>query len=550
MKMLAAHRLGARSWVSVAMGGAIAVLAAASVNSAPARTRITPYLEIQQVLSADFNGGDVLTYTGVGGGVDAQVTTRRVSATIAYNYQRRIAWEGGISDDDSHNGLAAIHVDAVPGVLGFDAGAMATQTHADPRIPVSGVRTVDDPNTAEVYSAYAGPTLNTHVGPLKVGAAYRIGYVHVDDHSLAGGNLPAGAPRVDRYSSSTVHNLTASVGQGPGEGLPIGWTVGGGYVREDMNRFDSQFEAAYIRGDVVYPVSPNIALTAGVGYEKGKGSQQDVVRGPGGVPVVGPGGIVVADPNAPRLLTYDTDGVIWDAGVIWKPSPRTELQARVGRRYGGTTFTGSLEHRINQSYAFSASVYDNVSSFGRLLVADLQGVPQGFDLRRSGLGSGIQSGGGCIYGSDPTTGVCFDDALQSINNFNFRNRGISARLSGGRGPWGFGIGGGYNNRRYFAPPGNDFVLRGVTDQSFNLSASASRKLSRDSGFDLSTYASWFDSGLAGSDAAFSTGVTGAYYQSLFTDRLQATASAGIYSTQSGPYDSTVGSVLFGLRYSF
>ena len=123
-------------------------------------------------------------------------------------------------------------------------------------------------------------------------------------------------------------------------------------------------------------------------------------------------------------------------------------------------------------------------------------------------------------------------------------------LSGGRGPWNYGVGAGYNNRRYFAPPGGDFVLAGVTDHAFNLSAHGSRKLSRTAGFDVATYASWFDSGIAGSDAAFSTGVTGTYYQSIFRDRLQAHASAGVYTTQSGPYDSTVGSILFGLRYSF
>lgn len=549
MKPFISKALSGRSLLSVAMAGAVALAAAASVNGAPVRTRVTPYLEIQQVLTADFNGGDVLTYTGVGGGVNAEVATRRVTATVAYNYQRRIAWNDDIRDDDSHNGLAAVHVDVVPNMLGFDAGAMATQTHADPRVPVPGLRTLDDPNSAEVYSAYAGPTLNTRVGSLQVGAAYRLGYVHVDDHSLAGANLPAGSPRVDKYRSSTVHNLTASVGMGPGE-APVGWTVGGGYVREDMNRFDSEFEAAYIRGDVVYPVSPNLALTAGVGYEAAQASQQDIARDAGGVPVIGPDGTVIPDPSKPRLLTYDQDGLIWDAGVIYRPSPRTELQARVGRRYGGTTFTGSLEHRINQSYALSASVYDSVSSFGRLLVADLAGVPQAFDIRRSGFGGGSQGAPGCVFGNDPSTGVCFDDALQSINNFNFRNRGASVQFSGGRGPWGFGVGAGYNNRRYFAPPGDDFVLRGVTDQSFSLSAHASRKLTRSSGVDVATYANWFDSGIAGSDSAFSTGVTGAYYQNIFQDRLQANASAGIYSTQSGPFDSTVGSVLFGLRYSF
>jgi hypothetical protein len=548
MKPFISKALSGRNLVSVAMAGAVALAAAASVNGAPTRTRITPYLEIQQVLSADFNGGDVLTYTGVGGGVNAEVATRRVTATIAYNYQRRIAWDGDIRDDDSHNALAAVHIDVVPNLLGFDAGAMATRTHSDPRVPVPGLRTLDDPNSAEVYSAYAGPTLNTRVGPLQVGAAYRLGYVHVDDHSLAGGSLPSGTPRVEKYSSSTVHNLTASVGMGPGE-APVGWTVGGGYVREDMNSFDGKFEAAYVRGDVVYPVSPNLAVTAGVGYETARASQQDIVRDAGGVPVIGPGGLT-PDPSKPRLLTYDQDGLIWDAGVIYRPSPRTELQARVGRRYGGTTFTGSLEHRINRSYALSASVYDNVSSFGRLLVADLAGVPRAFDIRRSGLGGGSQGAPGCVYGNDPSTGACFDDALQSINNFNFRNRGASLQFSGGRGLWSYGVGAGYNNRRYFAPPSDDFVLHGVTDHAFSLSANAGRKLSRSSGVDVATYANWFDSGIAGADGAFSTGVTGSYYQSIFHDRLQANASAGIYSTQSGPFDSTVGSVLFGLRYSF
>ena len=545
MKTAIPQRLKGRSWISVALAGAVAVAGAASVNGAP-RTRIQPYLEIQQVLSADFNDGEVLTYTGVGGGVNAEIATRRVTATIAYNYQHRISWDDPIQDDGVHNGIAAVHVEAIPGVLGFDAGAMAARSHSDPRIPVAGLRTVDDPNVAEIYSAYAGPTLNTRVGPLNVGAAYRLGYVHVDDNSLS---LPAGSPRVERYTSSTVHNATASVGMGPGE-LPFGWTVGGGYVREDMNRFDSTFEAVYARGDVVVPVSPTLAVTGGVGWEDSRGSQQDVKRTPGGVPVVGPGGVLTPDPSKPRLLTYDESGLIWDAGVLWRPSPRTELQARVGRRYGGTTFIGSLQHQINRDWGLSASVYDNVSSFGRLLVSDLAGVPRSFDIRKSGLDRGVLGAGGCVFGNDPKTGSCFDDALHSINNFNFRNRGASVGISGGRGPWGFGVGAGYNNRRYYAPPGPDFVLRGVTDQSFSLSANASRQLSRSSGFDLSAYGSWYDSGIAGADGSFGTGVDASYYRSVFHDRLQAHVAAGIYSSHAGEFDSTIGSLLFGLRYHF
>ena len=532
--------------------GLTAIAASATLLAADGdgqtRSSVHPYLEIQQVLTADFNGGDVLTYTGVGGGIEATVENRRVTATIAYDYQRRISWDGDIADDDVHTGLAAVHIDAVPELLAIDAAAIATRTHADIRRPVPGVRTTDDRNTAEVYSAYVGPTLNTHAGPLTIGAAYRLGYVYVDDHSLANAPAVPGAGRIDRYKSSTVHNATASVGMAPGE-LPFGWTVGAGYAREDMDRFDSNFETKYVRGDVVLPIGSTLALTAGAGYEKGKSSQDDILRDAAGLPVVGPNGRVSADPSRPRLLTYDESGLIWDAGVIWRPSPRTELQARVGHQYGGTTFTGSLEHRINESYALSAFVYDNVSSFGRLMIADLTGVPKSFQVPRGGIG-GIGGVDGCVFGNKPGTGACFDDALQSIDNFNFRNRGAGVRLSGGRGAWAYGIGAGYANRRYYAPPGGDFVLSGVTDQSVDINANVSRRLTRTSGIDFDAYANWYDPGTAGSDNSFSTGVTGTYYRSIYRDRLQASLAAGVYTTHSGEFDSTFGSILFGLKYSF
>jgi uncharacterized protein (PEP-CTERM system associated) len=548
MKIAELQWLKGRNFVSVALATGMALAAAASVNGAP-RTSVHPYLEVQQVLTADFNDGDVLTYTGVGGGVDAQLEGRRVTATISYNYQHRIAWNGSIEDDDSHSGLAAVHVDAVPGLLAFDAGAMATRSSADPRLPTPDFRSIDDVGVAEIYSAYAGPTLNTHVGPLTVGAAYRLGYVYVDDHGLAGGDLPPGLPRVDRYSSSTVHNVTASVGMDPGE-LPIGWTVGGGYVREDSNRLDSTFEGEYIRGDVVVPVSPTLAVTAGVGYEDQKASMSDIVRTAGGVPVIGPNGRLIADPSKPRLVTYGESGLIYDAGIIWRPSPRTELQARAGHRYGGTTFSGSLEHRFNKFYALNASVYDSVSSFGRLMISDLAGVPQRFNIRRDQLTGGPVGLGGCVFGNDPGTGACFDDALQSIDNFNFRNRGANVMLSGGRGMWSFGVGAGYDNRRYFAPPGGDFVLAGVTDQSFSLSASANRELGRTSSLGLAAFAGWYDSGIAGQDSSFSTGLSANYSRRLFLDRLRANVAAGLYTSQAGEFDSTVGSILFGLSYAF
>ena len=538
------QQVSGKSWLPVAAAAGLSLVAGGAVQGEP-RTSIRPYLEVQQVATADFDRGEVLTYTGIGGGVDASVATRRVQATISYNYQRRIGWNRGLDDSDVHSGLAAVHVDAVPGLLSLDAGAMAARSHADIRVPVPSARTIDDPNVAEIYSAYVGPTLSTRAGPVSVGAAYRLGYVAVDDHSLAGAPRPPGAPRVDRFQSSVVHNATVSVGMEPGR-LPFGWTVGAGYVREDQEQLDGRFEGKYVRGDVVVPVSPTLAVTGGVGWESMDASLDDFVRDANGLPVLDPGGDLISDPARPRLKTYEESGMMWDAGVIWRPSPRTELQARGGRRYGGTTFTGSLEHRINKHSAVTASVYDNVSSFGRLLVADLSGLPASFKIPRNGLG------GGCVFGTDPATGGCFADALQSITGFNFRNRGANIRYSASRGPWSLGIGAGYANRKYLAPQlGGAFPVGGVTDQSFTLGGNLSRRFTATSGFDLDAYAAWYDSGLAGSGSAFGAGVTGRYYRNVINDHIQAQIAAGLYTTQTDGFgNSNYGSILVGLRYSF
>ncbi len=282
------------------------------------RSEISAYLEVAQVLSADLgSGGDTLTYTSLAAGADGSVQTRRVTAQMSIRYQRNIEWNNGGVDSDVISGIAAVNAQVVPGVLNFDAGLLATRTGGDGR--VFGITNRDA--SVDVYSGYVGPTLSTHVGPLAVNASYRLGYVKVDDHR-AGGRLDSD------FDSATAHSATASIGMAPGgAGLPFGWTVGAGYARTDSGgRWDQRFEGMYVRGDVVFPVSPTLAVTAGIGYESFEADQRDFVRDVNGAPVIGPDG-PSPDPARPRLLTYDLDGTMYDAGVIWRPSPRTELQA-------------------------------------------------------------------------------------------------------------------------------------------------------------------------------------------------------------------------------
>lgn len=527
-----------------------AISLGSAAEAAPARTEIVPYIQVQQVLNADLNDGDVLTYTSVSAGVDGRVTTRRVQAQISYRYERRIAWEGDIADDDVHTGIAQVHAQVIPNMLTFNAGALATRARANGNAPIFGFGTTDSRNLADVYSFYAGPDFSTRAGALDLAASYRLGYVKVDDHSLAGLPLTPGTPLLDRYDSSTNHSANFSVGMGPGS-LPFGWTISGGYAREDVGRLDQDYEGRFIRGDLLLPVSPTFAVTAGVGYEKIESSQQDVLRGPDGLPIVTPGGNFIADPSRPRLLSYDQSGIIWDAGVIWRPSRRTELQARVGRRYGDTSFTGSFEHKFNSAYAITGSVYDTVDSFGRIIVADLASTPRNFRVNRNPLNQGVGGIGGCVFGTDPGQGVCFDDAVNAITSQTFRHRGANVLLSGGRGPWSFGVGAAYAQRKFSEPSfTNAFSLDRFRDESLSLNAYLNRELSRTSGIGLDGYATWFDRSAPGFDTAFGAGVSASYHRSLFYDRLQAQAAIGLYTTDSGLEDFTGAQALIGLRYSF
>jgi hypothetical protein len=38
--------------------------------------------------------------------------------------------------------------------------------------------------------------------------------------------------------------------------------------------------------------------------------------------------------TGPRRIAYRTDGVYYDAGVIWRPDRRTSVEGHLGERYG------------------------------------------------------------------------------------------------------------------------------------------------------------------------------------------------------------------------
>jgi hypothetical protein len=241
------------------------------------------------------------------------------------------------------------------------------------------------------------------------------------------------------------------------------------------------------------------------------------------------------------------DGIMYDGGIIWRPSPRTELQARAGHRYGGTTYFGTLTHQIGRHAALNVAVYDTVETFGQQLGNDISALPASFNAGRNPLTGSL---GGCVFGQTGG-GVCLDRSLQAITGDTFRARGVMATLSGERGLWSYGIGAGYNRRNYFRPVLTGVTVLGATrDEDVSVYGNLGHRLSRTSSVNFDAYASWYDNNLPGSDAVTSEGATFSYSRTFLLEHLQLQAALGLYHADDGNVSSTNGAASAGLRYTF
>ncbi|MBD8735532.1 hypothetical protein [Sphingomonas sp. CFBP 13706] len=515
------------------------------------RVVVRPYIEATQILTADLGGGDVLTYTSLAAGVDAAVSTARINGQVSYRYERRFAYDDDIGDTDIHSGLARVEAQLTRNVS-LEAGGIATRSRSDIRGAAPGVLVGNVSNIAQVYAVYGGPNFAAQVGDVALNANYRLGYTKVETPTF--GTAATGGQRLDYYDDSIGHTATASAGFRPGTLLPVGLTASAGFDRETAGQLSQRYQGYFGRGDAVLPVSPYVALTAGLGYERIETSQKDALVDAAGVPVLDRDGRFRTAPGSPRRIAYRTDGLYYDAGVIWRPNRRTSVEARIGERYGSLSVTGTATYQASKDVGVAVNVYDGVQTFGRQLRTGLANLPTSFLAPNQGF---AQQFNGCVFGATGAApGGCLDDVFQSISTSSYRARGIDAVLVATRGRTTFGGGIGYANRRLFAPRGAPgLVVTGLEDESYYGQLYFARSLSSVSGLNATAFVNYFDSQLgggfvtAGDGGVWSYGATGTYYRNF--GRLGTTASLGLYSFKVGDFDSDwAAQALLGARYQF
>jgi hypothetical protein len=520
--------------------------AAKGIHPGP-HTTVTPYIEADQVLTSELSpGSDTVTYTSVAAGVDATVVGRNSAVSASVRYERHIDESKGGSDGDTVSGVVRASVALVPHAVTIQAGALASRASFDgDGKAFAGGLVGHDSTSGQIYSGYVGPSVEAQVGDLQVEGHYRFGYTKVEepDTVVAGsGVVPA-----DLADESTTHNAQARVGFRPNTVLPVGVGVGGMWNEQNVANLDQRVRDRNVRGDITVPVSPTLALAGGVGYEDVEVSSRDAKRDSSGAPVIGKDGRYVTDHSAPRTIAYQTDGLIWDAGVMWRPSRRTSLEAFVGRRYDSTTYYGTFSYAPNSRESVSISVYDGISSFGGVITDRLAGLPAEFTAVRNALSGDI---GGCV--ASLKGGNCIGGALGSLESAAFRSRGVSASYAVNMGRTTAGLGVGYDRRRFIAAPGTVLAAAdGVVDETWWAAVYAATKLDERSGMNFNATETLFDSGFAGSGGrSIGYSASLAYYRQIIAG-LAGTAAVGIDGIkQPSLPDIVSASALAGLRYSF
>ena len=504
--------------------------------------QVDPYIEVSQILTAELSpGDDVLTFTQLAAGVDASVAGRRNAGSVSLRYERNIGW-GSANDSDVLTGLARGYTTIVPDAVTLEAGALASRTSVDVDGRSVFAPNADFDNSSQTYAAYIGPNVRTRVDDIEVTGSYRLGYTRVEAPDIVTTD-----GRIDVFDESVTHNAQARLGFAPGTYAPVGVGVGAGYFREDVDTLDQRVEDAYVRADVTIPVTPTLAVVGGVGYEDVEVSSRDALRDAAGVPVLGRDGRIVTDEGSPRVIAFEADGLIWDVGVLWRPSRRTSLSAGFGRRYDSDTFYGNFAWTPNRNTTVNVSAYDGISGFGGRLGNTLAALPTDFEVIRDPFT-------GQILGCTTATGggSCLDGLLGSVRSSVFRSRGVAATFSRRVGRYSASISAGYDNRRFIGAPGTVLALAdGVTDESIYLVGAVSGELTRNSSFSVTGYVNRFDSGFVDGADGYALGSSAAYYRTI-APSLTARAAVSLNYIDSDRLadDLKTASALVGLRYGF
>ncbi|ATE64062.1 hypothetical protein [Rhizorhabdus dicambivorans] len=512
------------------------------------RPQYGAFLNIQQIAEAQLHGpgADDVTYTEVSGNLFAQISNRRIVATGTYRLGYRIPEIGDADKSVTQDGVMRLQANVIDEWLTVDAGAIITRSRVDPSGSAPATNVGNPKNLTQTYSTFFQPSLFHRIGDLGVQASYRYAYTQNEIGQTDTGSF---GPPTDRFDSSVSQQASLALAMQSGD-LPFDWKLSGQYQHENTTNLAQHLRAASVTGEIKLPIaSSRVALVASGGYERTRTTQRKALVDPiTGFPVLGKGGKFVVDPASPRVLTYEMDGLIGDAGIIWRPSRRTRVEARAGYRYGGLSMTGLIELQPSARSGLTFILTDQVQTFGSGVSGGLAGSTPDLDLGQSNDPSSSYQE--CLFGKQAGNGKCIGGALGNASARSYRERAANLIFTRRMRTWTFGGSLGYSRRTYFDDPTSPVSLAGVVDQSFFGNLSIGQRLTRTSSASFSFSGNYFMNGQVGASDVMSGSFSTNYIRS-FGRGIQMQATVAVDGTKQENATADVsGRAQLGLQYKF
>ena len=512
------------------------------------RPKIGAFMDLQQVATTALSGEGVddVTYTEVSGSVAAEISNRRIVASGTYRLSYRIPEYGDSDKNFTQDGVMRLQAKVIDEWLAVDAGAIATRSRVDPSGAAPTTNVGNPKNLTQTYSFFFQPALAHRIGDLSLQSNYRYAYTENNNSQIDTGST---GPLTDRFDSSVAQEASLALGMAQ-SALPFDWKLSAEYRHENTTSLAQHFRAFSTIGEVKLPLGMSrVALVASGGYEQTKTSQRKALLDPvTQLPVLGKGGKFVVDPASPRILTYDMSGLIGDAGIIWRPSQRTRLEARAGYRYGGLSLTGLLEMRPDPRTGLTVIVTDRIGTFGQGVSGGL--ASSGPDINLGRTADPTNSYQNCLFGRATGTGQCIAGSLGQASANSYRERAVNLIFSRQFRHWDVASTLGYSRRTYIDDPTSPVSLEGVVDQSFFSSLSLGRGLTRTSRVSFSFSGNYFMNGQVGASDVMSGSFTTSYNRS-FGRGIQLQASMAVDGTKQESMTADVsGRAQLGLQYKF
>lgn len=475
----AGHRQLHKKWIGLLL---LSVSATALPAITHAETRITPRVELRHSFNNTTND-DFTMITALAPGFSAHIDTRRIKAQADYEFARRFGWGEELFDKGQHRLVANGQAEVIRELVFVQAGGVVTQMFRDWRGPLSSSPDANNPNQSTVSSFYVQPSLREDFGRIAaLDASYRFHYSDVNNAGRifrAGEVAPPGTDfSLAPASDSVGHEAQVSLSNSHAASRFV-WTWRNRYSRDDRSDLDEFMRTYSSILDLSYSINRKVHLLGSIGYDDMYDEQDNLLVDPlTGFPILDNRGQLQVDPNEPRRVVIDRQGVTWDVGFRLTPSRRTELTIRGGRQYGDSVMNGSASYEIREGIKLTASYNESIDTFGRLFAGQLAGQPFSFMVDQT-----YRLGPGVIlvpteFGLLPVPGT--------VTNATFRSRRGQAQLSYTTERTQAVIAGFYDRRTYLDMSGRttdpdtpvpDASLAGRSDITWGMSASMSRELS-------------------------------------------------------------------------